>query len=93
MARHRREQHVDLVAPIARKKLTVVAVDALHRIAAVDIAESVCRAEVHKPGTNRSTERLHSLGRSGPRLEDYVEGCLGGASEARKTSIVNDNIA
>lgn len=41
MARHRREKHVDLVAPIARKKLTVVAVDALHRIAAVDSPASL----------------------------------------------------
>jgi hypothetical protein len=38
---HRREQHVDLVVPVARQKLTVVAVDALHRVAAVDSAASL----------------------------------------------------
>ena len=38
---HGREQHVDLVAPVAREELAVVAVDALHRVAAVDGAASL----------------------------------------------------
>jgi hypothetical protein len=38
---HGREQHVDLVAPVAREELAVVAVDALHWVAAVDGAASL----------------------------------------------------
>lgn len=38
---HRREQYVDTVVPIARQELTVVAIDALHRIAAVDSTASL----------------------------------------------------
>ena len=38
---HRREQHVDLVMLGAREQLAVVAVDALHRVAAIDRAASL----------------------------------------------------
>ena len=40
---HRREQHVDLVMPVAREELAIVAVDAFHRVAAVDGAASLAK--------------------------------------------------
>jgi len=38
---HGREQHVDLVVPVAREEFAVVAVDALYRVAAVNGAASL----------------------------------------------------